>query len=129
MYSFHLAESYRRWTGKSLIAPTDNLAETLYNAAFVLVSHGTQPDPVFCYANLAAQALWGMGWEQFTALPSRLSAEPDAQGGERNRLLAVAQKQGYVDHYQGIRVTAQGKRFRIRNCVLWNVVDEVDATA
>jgi hypothetical protein len=82
-----------------------------------------QADPVFCYANLAAQKLWGMGWEQFTRLPSRLSAEAEAQE-ERHRLLLLAEKQGYVDDYRGVRITAQGRRFRIHACILWNVLNE-----
>ena len=119
-YSRLLASSYERWTGKSLAS--DVRPQALYEAPFVLVSHGIQPDPIFCYANRAAQKIWEMSWNTFTKLPSRLSAEPDAQE-ERQRLLALAEKQGYVDHYQGVRITSGGKRFRIRNCLLWNVVD------
>lgn len=120
-YSDRLAESYLRLTGNPLAGATD--ARSLYQAPFVLVSHGVQPDPVFCYANIAAQELWGMGWEQFTQLPSRLSAEPDAWE-DRQRLLEKAERNGYVDDYEGVRVTADGRRFRIRNCLLWNVFNE-----
>jgi hypothetical protein len=34
---------------------------------------------VFCYANRTAQRLWGLTWEEFIRLPSRLSAEPLVQ--------------------------------------------------
>jgi len=88
-----------------------------------LLSHGIQSDPIFRYANLAAQELWNMPWEIFIKTPSRLSAEPDAQE-ERERLLQRAQTQGYVDDYRGIRVTSDGRRFKIRNCILWNVLDK-----
>lgn len=118
-YSHYLISSYYHWTGKTLVASP----EALYTAPFVVVSHGMQPDPIFCYANLAAQQLWQMDWNQFTQLPSRLSAEPDAQA-DRERLLQRATAQGYVDDYRGVRITSQGKRFRIDNCVLWNVVDK-----
>lgn len=107
-----------------MIAPSANLASDLYHAPFVLLSHGIQPEPVFCYANLAAQRLWNMDWEKFITLPSRLSAEADARQ-ERERLLAAAAKQGFVDDYRGIRITSDGRRFRINNCILWNVMDTV----
>lgn len=42
-----------------------------------IVSHGTETDPVFWFANRAAQGLWEMDWARFTRTPSRLSAEPD----------------------------------------------------
>ena len=117
IYSNHLIHSYLHWTGKLLAQD----AEALYHAPFPVISHGTQPDPIFCYANLTAQKLWKMDWATFTALPSRLSAEPDAQEN-RQALLAAAASQGYVDNYSGIRITAEGKRFRIGQCMLWNVV-------
>lgn len=118
-YIAHLLHSYHHWTGRTLA----DSPEALYDAPFVVVSHGMQPDPVFCYANLAAQRLWDMGWERFTSLPSRLSAQPDARD-QRERLLKLAEQQGYVGDYSGIRVTSGGKRFMIRDCVLWNVTDE-----
>jgi hypothetical protein len=81
-YSQRLAASFKHWTGRDLASSP----EALYHAPFVVVSHGTQPDPVFCYANLAAQKLWEMDWDTFTCLPSRLSAEPDAQSERASRL-------------------------------------------
>jgi hypothetical protein len=36
----------------------------------------------------------------------------------------LAEKQGYVDDYQGVRITSDGRRFRIRECILWNVLNE-----
>ena len=31
--------------------------------------------------------------------------------------------QGYIDDYQGVRISSTGKRFMIRNCVVWEVYD------
>jgi len=127
-YVSFLLSSYQRWTGYALIDSALTLtqqAEALYHAPFVVVSHNTLADPVFCYANITAQTLWNLSWEQFTQLPSRLSAQEDAQG-ERERLLERATRDGYVDDYQGVRVTSDGKRFKIADCVLWNVVDDHD---
>lgn len=120
-YSHHLITSFRHWTGRDLI-PSGS-AEELYHAPFVLVSHGIQPDPIFCYANLAAQKLWNMDWDAFIKLPSRLSAETDARE-ERQRLLQLAEKQGFVGDYRGVRIASDGRRFRIHDCFLWNVINE-----
>jgi hypothetical protein len=123
-YSAHLTQSFKNTTGKDLLVAEspELLAAKLYHAPFALVSHDAQPDPVFCYANKTAQELWAMDWDRFVTLPSRLSAQPDAQE-ERQRLLALAQRQGFVDNYAGVRITADGRRFRIKDCILWNVGD------
>lgn len=120
-----MSQSYTHWTGRSIIFPEAEgyaLAERLYHAPFVLVSHDGKIDPMFRYANLAAQRLWNRSWDDFTLLPSRLSAEPHERE-ERQRLLDQVNQKGYVDNYQGIRVTYDGKRFRIKRCTVWNVMD------
>lgn len=120
-YSHFIASSFRHWTGNPLL---DMLTpQALYFAPFVLVSHHNAADPVFRYANAAAQSLWDLNWDEFTALPSRLSAEADAQE-ERERLLALAKTKGVIDNYSGIRITSHGRRFRIKNCTLWNVLND-----
>jgi MEKHLA domain len=52
-----LLESYRRLLGKDLMPPGERVqrAKALYEAPFVVVSHDTAADPIFNYANLAAQ--------------------------------------------------------------------------
>lgn len=127
-YSRLLAESFARWTGQSILPkmPNDDalLARALYDAPFALVSHGTQADPIFRYANRTALLLWEMEWDEFTQLPSRRSAEParDIQD-ERQQLLKRALESGFVDDYAGIRISKTGKRFEIQNTTLWNVMD------
>lgn len=121
-FSRLMASSFLHWTGNTLSDDVD-VAEDLYNAPFALVAHGTQPDPIFCYANLTAQKLWDIGWKDFTSMPSRLSAEPVA-APERERMLRQAAELGFVDSYQGVRISSTGKRFNIIDTILWNVVDE-----
>lgn len=99
-----------------------DLVRKLYHAPFVLLSHGTQPDPIFNYANQTAQQLWEMSWADFTQLPSRLSAEPMAVA-ERQVLLNEAKQKGYISNYNGVRISRTGQRFIIKNAILWNIHD------
>jgi hypothetical protein len=120
-----LIRSYRRWTGGDLVDPALSALEqarALWQAPFVVASHGTEPDPVLNYGNRAALTLWQAGWAEFTAMPSRLTAEPPARG-ERARLLARVSERGFMDDYSGVRITTGGRRFRIRRATVWNVVD------
>ena len=121
-YSALLVASYQKQTGQPLLAEGADLAQRLYEAPFVVISHGMQADPVFCYANLVAQQLWQMEWAEFTAMPSRLSAEPMLQA-ERDRLLDTAHRLGYVENFAAIRIAKNGQRFELADNVLWNVVD------
>ncbi len=124
-----LVRSYRCWTGAELVDPTlDPIAAArwLYYAPFALLSHDAQEDPVFNYANLTAQRLFERDWENFTGLPSRLSAEPPVQA-ERRRLLEEVTAKGYIADYCGIRIAKSGRRFRIEGALVWNVYDETGA--
>ncbi|MDO1446884.1 MEKHLA domain-containing protein [Rhodocytophaga aerolata] len=127
-HSLLLVTSFEKATGKQLIplsANSTETAETLYAAPFVLVSHGTEADPVFNYANLTAQQLWELDWKNFIKMPSRLSAEKISQA-ERQAMLEEARKNGYISNYQGVRISSTGRRFIIKNAILWNIYDEQD---
>lgn len=101
---------------------SDDLALRLYHATFCVLAHDTAPDPAFFYANLAAQQRFEMCWRDMVRLPSRLSAEPLLRE-ERARLLACVSRQGYIDDYAGIRISASGRRFMIQRATVWNLVD------
>jgi hypothetical protein len=119
-----ILNSFSRWLNRELIPRSGDAAEEsrrLYAAPFVLVSHGTEPDPVLNYGNAAALALWEMDLAQFIRTPSRLTAEP-VHRDERARMLAQTSERGYFDNYQGIRIAASGRRFRIEQAIVWNVV-------
>ena len=122
-YSELLVASFMRLTGKPLLSDGSALAERLYEAPFALVSHGMQTDPIFRYANRTALTLWNRPWQEFTSMPSRLSAEPMLQV-ERDQLLLEAREKGFIDTYEGIRIAKGGQRFMIRDTVLWNVTDD-----
>lgn len=121
-----LQESYRHYTGRYLFDPKLGASEAiawLEQAPFALVSHGTQPDPIFNYGNQTALQLFGMTWDEFTRMPSRLSAEP-VDRAERTRLLDHVSRDGYIDDYTGVRIAADGRRFLIRHATVWNLLDE-----
>jgi hypothetical protein len=121
-----LARSLRHWTGRELlpeIFPAAELAEKIFHAPFVLVSHGMENDPILNYGNSSALALWEMSWEELTRTPSRLTAEaPDRE--ERARLLEIVTRRGFIDDYSGIRVSKTGRRFRISRATVWNLLTE-----
>jgi hypothetical protein len=116
-----MAASFRRLVGVDLLCPS--LPADLYNAAIPLLCHDAADDPRFTYANLAAQRLWQLTWDQFLGLPSRLSAEP-AERAARESLLARVASDGFVDDYSGVRISSTGQRFLITDTVVWNVSDD-----
>lgn len=119
-----VVNSYQRLTGRSLIEPNPvNLWHACWTAPRVIVAHGTEADPIFFYGNQLALSCFEMDFTAFTRLPSRYSAEPLLRE-ERDALLARVRAHGFIDDYAGVRVSASGKRFRIEQAVVWNLLDE-----
>ncbi|WP_025850648.1 MEKHLA domain-containing protein [Paenibacillus ehimensis] len=121
-----LVRSYRRLTGSELLPGSDrsgSLVERLFLSPIVVLSHGTEDDPVLNYGNQAALYLWEMDWDTFTRTPSRYTAEA-MERAQREQLLKKVQEQGYADDYTGIRISGSGRRFYIKKATVWNVTDE-----
>lgn len=117
-----LTGSYAHLVGTPLV-PKGKNAKWLYaEAPFAVVAHNTEPDPIFTYANQAAQQCFGYSWEEFMTLPSRLAAEPADQAARQALLDAVA-KNGFMTGYSGVRVGKSGARFRIEHGVVWELID------
>jgi hypothetical protein len=119
-----LLNSHRSLLKRNLLesAPTE-IGRALYEAAMVVLAHDTSADPVFFYGNLAAQRLFEMNWDELVRLPSRFSAEPVARD-ERQRLLDLVTRQGYIDNYSGVRIAKSGKRFLIKHATVWNLLGQ-----
>ena len=121
-----LLDSFARLLGRELIprggGPAAEAAR-LFAAPLVVVSHGTEADPVLNYGNARALDLWEMSWDEFTRTPSRLTAEP-VHRDERALLLERTRRQGFVDDYAGIRISGRGNRFRIEQAIVWNLAAE-----
>jgi len=122
-----IAESFQRLTGKPLLPVLSQdegaLRDAMWDAPFAIVAHGTEDDPIFFYGNRYALQHFEMDFEEFSRLPSRLSAEPVAQDAREQTLRKVAE-QGYIDGYSGMRVAKSGRRFMITDCTIWNLLDE-----
>ncbi len=122
-----LSGNFNQLLDKDLVAPAntpEQLAQTLFNAPFVVVSHGTQADPILNYGNQMALQLWSISWDELVTTPSRLTAEAVNQS-VRAQMLEQAAKQGYIDNYQGIRISRTGQRFLIEQAIIWNLTDEL----
>src|SRR4051812_42759017 len=119
-----VVSSHQRLTGRPLIDSREpDLWAACWAAPRVIVAHDTQADPVFFYGNELALRCFELDFAAFTRLPLRFSAEPLLRA-ERDALLARVQAQGFIDDYAGVRIAASGRRFRIEQAVVWNVLDE-----
>ena len=118
-----LTESYARLVGTPLVPPGRDATWLYREAPFVVLAHGPDPDPRFIYANKTAQDCFGYSWEEFLALPSRLSAETQDQA-ERQRLLDRVRRDGFMSGYRGVRIAKSGRRFIIADGVVWEMIDK-----
>lgn len=119
-----LLDSFERLLGRPLLAGVERAdwGRQAYLADFALLSHNTAADPLFNYANRTGLDLFELNWQELLATPSRLSAEP-VNRQERERLLAAVTSKGFIDDYAGVRISKNGRRFRIEGAVVWNVYD------
>lgn len=121
-----IISNYRRWTGKTLCAETsdeEKLVENLFLAPRAVLSAGSEADPILNYGNQCVLNLWEMDWLTLTQTPGRHTAEA-VERQKRERFLEKVRQHGFVDDYQGIRITSTGKRFEIKNATVWNLVNE-----
>jgi MEKHLA domain len=119
-----LARSFKHWTGRELLRGNFSpaaLAEKVFHGPFVLVSHGTEADPVLNCGNAAALALWEMSWAELTRTPSRLTAEAPNRG-ERAKMLKTVALRGFINDYSGVRISKNGRRFKISRATVWNLI-------
>jgi hypothetical protein len=121
-----LLRSFHHWLKRDLIPlgcnPLTN-AHHLFHAPFALVSGGTEPDQILNYGNATALELWAMDWLTFTQTPSRQTAEPMHQAA-RAAFLQQVREHGYIENYAGVRISATGRRFRIEQATVWNLVND-----
>ncbi len=124
-----LTQSFKNLTNTELLIEHSGeqegvweLAKRLFYAPCMVVSHNTDPDPIFNYGNQTALKLFELSWQELTNLPSRHSASAIEQV-ERSLLLKTVSEQGYIDNYSGVRISKTGKRFLLQNAIVWNLID------
>lgn len=120
-----LLKSYERLLHRPLVEVSNSSAvgQQIFCAEFALLSHDTQSDPIFNYANKTALDLFELTWDDLIVMPSRHSAEAVLQQ-DRERSMAKVMKDGYIEDYSGVRISKNGKRFLMQGAVIWNVHDE-----
>ena len=121
-----LLDSHALWLKQELIDRIEDIeaqSKRLFLAPFVVASHLDSADPILNYGNRQALDLWETTWEEFTAMPSRLTAEPVVRE-ERERMLRRVTAQGFINDYKGVRISRTGRRFLVLHATVWNVLDE-----
>ncbi len=121
-----LCQSFQYWLHRPLIPDLSpqrsapELAQALFTFPNPILSHGGQADPIFNYGNQAALNLWELQWDELITMPSRLSAEPQVQTDRATSLQKVLET-GFMENYSGIRISRTGRRFEIKNVIIWTV--------
>lgn len=122
-----IAESYSRLVERPLIKRggegSADVVAALWHAPLAIVAHGIETDPVFFFGNACALTAFETTVEAFVRMPSRLSAEAMLRE-ERQALLDQVTARGFIDNYSGVRISANGRRFRIQDATVWNLIDE-----
>lgn len=123
-----ILDNYFRWFGEELISrdrPPEIQAQILFESPFVLFSHGTEVDPIYNYANQQGLNLWERHWEELTKMPSRQSAAAQEQAQkERYAALTDSRNCGYKSGFSAVRVSKSGRRVRIEDVKLWDLLDK-----
>ena len=126
-----IADSFARLLGRPLVAGCEqedgapagdsDVVAALWRAPCVIVAHAVRADPVFFFGNRMALERFECDVAAFTAMPSRLSAQAPLRE-ERQALLDRVTRHGFIDDYSGVRISAKGRRFRIEQAVVWNLI-------
>lgn len=119
--------NYRRLFGRDLVTIDDpaRADDILFEAPPAVLSalgpFGS--DHLFNYANRTALRLFEYTWDELIGQPSSQSAEP-VHRDERRRLLDEVGRRGFIENYSGIRISRTGRRFRIEQATVFNLLDD-----
>jgi hypothetical protein len=105
--------------------PVTTIQQLNANARFGVLSHGTQPDPIFNYGNMASLELFEQNIEDLCQTPSRYSTVPELMD-DRSDLIQDIEIKGYGCIKNAIRVSAKGNLFLISQILVWTVFDDDD---
>lgn len=121
------SDSLQRFTGASLFQklnlPEGDTQQLHANTRYLVLSHGTEEDPIYCYFNRAALDAFERDPQEISSLPSRYSAPPEGRT-PRTALLEDTLQNQYQQLPPLIRVTKTGQLFRVPDVVLWNIYND-----
>jgi len=119
--------NYRRLFGRDLagVAEGPQADEQLFDAPCAVLSAlgPLGSDHNFNYANRTALELFEYSWNELMGKPSSASAEP-VHRDERRKLLDEVGRRGFIEDYSGIRISKNGRRFRIKKATVFNLRDD-----
>ena len=119
--------NYRRLLGRNLAGVVEGpAAATELFAAPCAVLSALGPvgsDHAFNYANRTALELFEYSWDELIGKPSSASAEP-VHRDERRKLLDEVGRRGFIEDYSGIRISKNGRRFRIKKAAVFNLSND-----
>ena len=121
-----ICQNYLRYFGKPLYplkGSQEDQARQIFAAPFILLSSNTAPDPLLNYGNQKGLELWEMTWDELRKTPGRLTAEADERS-KREAFLKEVREKGFIQNYEGVRISKTGKRFQIKNVAVWNLLDD-----
>jgi PAS domain-containing protein len=119
--------NHRRLLGRDLagVAEGPEAATQLFAASCAVLSAlgPLGSDHAFNYANRTALELFEYPWTELMGKPSSASAEP-VHRDERRKLLDEVGRRGFIEDYSGIRISKNGRRFRIKKATVFNLSDD-----
>ena len=133
--------SLRLWTGKGVLErmgmttvdadqrddQNGDYEQVYLNDRYVLITHGTEDDPIYNFANRAALAAFWRPWDDMVRLPSSQSVVlRSVDASKRIELMKSVTDNNYVENATGIRVRDDGKFIQLVDAVVWNIVDDDD---
>lgn len=114
-----LMKSYQRLLKRSLVGEGAT-PKDLYHAPFPVMAHDAGRERRMCYGNLAAQALLKLDWASLIEMESQDSTSPEHRIA-REAMFDQMRVAGFIDYYTGVRRTAAGEEFEVRNATIWQV--------
>lgn len=131
-----LDRSLKRLTGQGIfdrIGVKPSSPKGIYNTVclnerFVLISHGTESNPIYNFGNVAALQAFARSWDDIK-IPSAESVVLRSQDEVlRKELMRKVTENGFVEGASGIRVRGDGKFIKLVDAVVWNCYDADDST-
>jgi len=121
-YIKSVAASFLRVTGAPLME-TGLSGQGAWQGDFALLTHRGDPDATLNYGNAFALRLWECDWQDFTGLPSAVTAPPEDRASRAAAMEKVAQD-NFVRGYSGRRISRKGRLFFIEDGIIWRLLDE-----